>query len=423
MYTLYKVYGVCINLFRVYLDHIFIEYRGDIVNKRKFLIGFIALVFIIVIIFLISSGRPGKVESITTSLANFEERILGVGTMQAGTEIQIKSEVSGTVLSSDIKEGSSLLAGDVILVIDGADQQFVLEEKQAAYLSEKAQFQNLTDYQLPTAKGTMLQAESDKKIALNLYNDAKVLYAQGAISSNALLDAENAYQLALSSWNTAVLSYNSLSKNGSLYLQGQAQVESAKASFDKAQAQLGKYSIKATGKSILLKKYVEAGAYVQPGQSLADIGTLDKPYISTELDERYFPYVKPGMEVFVFVDSSSKFKGKISSVSPKINDATGGFSVQIEPTDTIPYKAANLTVNIEISLINVPNAISLPESYIVRDGSKPYVWIYKGGAIRKTEVVADPALSGNVQIKSGLIEGDIVVKPQVDFVDGQKVSV
>jgi hypothetical protein len=80
-------------------------------------------------------------------------------------------------------------------------------------------------------------------------------------------------------------------------------------------------------------------------------------------------------------------------------------------------------VNIEISLISVPNAISLPEGYIVRDGSKPYVWLYKGGAIQKTEVVADPALSGNVLIKSGLSEGDVIVKPQADFVDGQRVSV
>lgn len=392
-------------------------------NKRKLIIGSIVVVFIIVIIFLITTGKSGKVESITTSLANFEERILGVGTMQAGTELQLKSEVSGTVLSADINEGSSLIAGDVILVIDGADQQFVLDEKQAAYLSAKAQFQNLTDFQLPTAKSNMLQAESEKKIALNSYNDAKVLYAEGAISNNDLMNAENSYKLALSAWNTAVLSYNSLSKNGSLYLEGQAQLDSAKASFDKAQAQLGKYSVKATGKSILLKKYVEAGAYVQPGQSLADIGTLDNPYISTELDERYFPYVKSGMKVSIFVDSSSKYNGKISSVSPKINDATGGFSVKIEPTEVIPYLAANLTVNIEISLISVPNAISLPEGYIVRDGSKPYVWLYKGGAIQKTEVVADPALSGNVLIKSGLSEGDVIVKPQADFVDGQRVSV
>ena len=190
-----------------------------------------------------------------------------------------------------------------------------------------------------------------------------------------------------------------------------------------AQAQLEKYTIKSSSKSVLLKKYVDAGVYVQPGQSIADIGTLDNPYISSELDERYFPYIKAGMPALIFIDTSNKFKGNISSVSPQINDATGGFSIKIKPSELIPYKASNLTVNIEIILVSVPKALSLPEGYIVRDGSSSYVWLYKGGSIAKTKITADAALSGNVLVKSGLSEGNVVVKPQPAYVDGTRVSI
>lgn len=392
-------------------------------NKRKFLILSIVLVLIVAIIILIISGRPAKVESIETSLSNFEERVLGVGRLNGGTEVQFKSEISGTVIASNFNEGDSLEKGDVIIVIDGGDQQFALDEKKASYLSSQAQFQNLTDYQLPTAKSRAVQAESDKNIALDNYNDAKVLYAEGAVSKNSLTESENRYQAAFSAWNSAVLSYNALSPRGSVYLEGQAQLAAAKATYEKALAQLDKYSITASEKSILLKKYVETGAYVQPGQSIADIGSLDNPYISTELDERYFPYIKTGMDALIFVDTSAKYKGKVTSVSPKINDATGGFTLKIEPSELLPYKASNLTVNIEIALVSVPKAISLPESYIVRDSSGSYVWRYNGGAITKTKIVSDLALSGNALIKSGLNEGEIVVKPQADFEDGKKVSI
>jgi multidrug efflux pump subunit AcrA (membrane-fusion protein) len=393
------------------------------VNKKKILYISGISVLILLILFIFLSNRPAKTETIKVIKATFEEKVLGVGRMEAGTEKQLKSEVSGNILHSDVNEGTSLSAGDVIFVIDGADQAFVVAEKKAAYLIAQSQYKNLSDYQLPAAKEKVRQTESDKNAALKSYNDAKSLYAEGAISNNALMDTANRYQSALSIYNSAVLAYDSLTGDGSLSLQGQSQVEAAKAAYDMALAQSAKYTIKAEANAILLKKYAEAGTYVQPGQSLADLGTLNNPFVSAELDERYFPYVKPGMAVSVFVDSSSRFNGAIASVSPKIDASTGSFNIKIGLTSEFPYKAANLTVNLEIVLVHVPDAISIPENYVVRDGKITSVWLYKGGSIKRTDIVSDPSLSGSVLVRSGLSEGDILAKPQPDFKDGAKISI
>lgn len=392
--------------------------------RKKVFIGAGVLVLIIVVIFMFMNGKGGKADSLKIAAGPYSQNILAVGKLVPALETELKSEVSGNVLKAGYSEGAAVSKNDILFVIDNKDAGFNVTERLASYQTAKAQYADLTSAQLPEAKQKLAQAEAEKKAATDLYNDSVTLYKEGAISQNDFLDAESRYQAALSLYDVALHNYESVSANGSLRSQSLAQRNSAKAGYDQAIADAGKYQIKAGQDGVLIKKLVEVGSYVQPGQTLAFTASLDDFYVTTELDERYFTYVKNTMKAEISVGEGAKYSGRVSSVSSKIDETTGTFGVRIALAKDFPDKAAGLTVNINIILDSQPSAISIPQSYLVKDADGSfYVWKYVSGKVSKTPVVAGPALTQTLLIKSGLAEGDIIVSPTPSLKDGDAVSI
>ncbi len=403
----------------------FRKIRGDFMAvRKKVFIGAGVLVLAIVVIVMIMNGKGGKADSLKIATGPYSQNILAVGKLVPALETELKSEVSGNVLKADASEGAAVSKNDILFVIDNKDAGFNVTERLAGYQTAKAQYADLTSAQLPEAKQKLAQAEAEKTAATDLYNDSVTLYQEGAISQNDFLDAESRYQAALSLYDVALHNFESFSGNGSLRSQSLAQLNSAKAAYDQAVADAGKYQIKAGQDGVLIKKLIEAGSYVQPGQTLAFTASLDDFYVTTELDERYFAYVKVGMKADISVGEGAKYSGSVSSVSAKIDESTGTFGVRIALAKDFPDKAAGLTVNIDITLDTQPSVISIPQSYLVKDADGSfYVWKYVGGKVSKTPVVTGPALTQTLLIKSGLAEGDIIVSPTPALKDGGTVSI
>jgi hypothetical protein len=67
-------------------------------------------------------------------------------------------------------------------------------------------------------------------------------------------------------------------------------------------------------------------------------------------------------------------------------------------------------------------ALALPESMLVKAGDKASVWRIKANALNKVDLSlgARDARTGNYEIRSGLAEGDIILRtPSSSFKDGQ----
>ena len=392
--------------------------------RKKLYIGAGVLVILLVVVLAMTLGKGNKNDSLKIVSGPYDQKILAVGKLKPGLETELKSEVSGTIIKSDFSEGSSVSASDILFYIDNKDAGYNVLEKKANYETAKAQFSNIVNASFPEAKQGLVQAEAAEKAATDFYNDSSILYKEGAISQNTFLDAESRYQAALSQYDIAVNKFESLSANGTLRNQTQAQLQSAKAAYDQATSGAAKYQIKAGQDGVLLKKLVETGSYVQPGQTLAFTASLNDFYVTTELDERYFAYLKKDMKAGISIGEGMKYSGRVSAISAKIDDSTGTFGVRIKMIQDFPDKASDLTVNIEILMDSQKSAISIPQSYIVNDADgSSYVWKYFKGKLSKAKVETGLALTQNVLVKSGLLDGDIIVSPDPKFKDGDKVSI
>ncbi len=108
-----------------------------------------------------------------------------------------------------------------------------------------------------------------------------------------------------------------------------AQADQAKAALDNALVQEADTYIKAPTAGTVVKKAVNIGASLAPGQSIVTITQGDYVYVTANFKETQFSDVRPGQPAEVEVDAFPKriFKGRVQSV----NEATGATQALLPP--------------------------------------------------------------------------------------------
>ena len=393
-------------------------------TKGKQVAVIVLIIAVIASLFLMSIGNKNEAEAITIQMQSYEEKIVAVGQLQLARETTLISEVSGEIQSINATDGDIISADSVIISINDSDQDFQLEQKKASYENIEAQYKNLVEFDYATAKEDLISLNSKKEQAKKSYEAAISLYKEGALSQIDYLEYKSAYDAAFAAWNTGKLKVQSLSEGGSLRSSAYSQLQSSRSSYDSALNDQKKYRITVPWNSILLKTYVFENDYVQPGDILADIGEAGSYHVIAELDEKYFPYLSEGMRASISLGNpgkSDETEGTVDVITPKINSDTGTFEVKIALPTEFPYQATDLTVNVEIIIMEKENAITIPEQYLMEKESS--VYLFRNGKAIKTSVKYEGGPSSNLLITDGLKEGDIIIMPGASIQDGKSVKI
>ena len=134
-------------------------------------------------------------------------------------------------------------------------------------------------------------------------------------------------------------------------------------------------------------------------------------YSDIKIPESYAPFIKKGLPVEAKVSSYGDkiFKGKIDFISSRINADTRSLlsriSINNEDLELLSGSLLEITVQ-----FNLRDALSVPDTSIMMEGEKSYVYIVSDKNItNKTEVDIGLRSDGKVEILSGLSEGDQIV--------------
>ena len=134
-------------------------------------------------------------------------------------------------------------------------------------------------------------------------------------------------------------------------------------------------------------------------------------YSDIKVPESYAPFIKKGLPVEARVSSyrNKIFKGKIDFISSRINADTRSLlsrvSINNEDLELLSGSLLEITVK-----FNLRDALSVPDTSIMMEGEKSYVYIVSDKNItNRTEVDIGLRSDGKVEILSGLSEGDLIV--------------
>ena len=134
-------------------------------------------------------------------------------------------------------------------------------------------------------------------------------------------------------------------------------------------------------------------------------------YSDIKIPENYSTFIKKGLPVEVKLSSFKDkiFLGKIDFVSSRINADTRSLlsRIKIDNKELELISGSLLEVSVKF---NLRNSLSVPDTSVMVEGDKSYVYqVNEENIANKTEVKTGLRSNKNIEIISGVIEGDTVV--------------
>ena len=134
-------------------------------------------------------------------------------------------------------------------------------------------------------------------------------------------------------------------------------------------------------------------------------------YSDIKIPENYSSLIQKGLPVEVKISSykNKVFQGEVDFVSSRINADTRSLlsRIKVENNNLELISGSLLEVSVKL---NLRNSLGIPDTSVIVEGDKSYVYtISNENIVNKTEVITGLRSNKNIEIISGLKEGDIIV--------------
>jgi membrane fusion protein (multidrug efflux system) len=134
-------------------------------------------------------------------------------------------------------------------------------------------------------------------------------------------------------------------------------------------------------------------------------------YSDIKIPENYYSLLDKGLPIEAKVSSfkNKTFKGEIDFISSRINADTRSLltRIKIDNSDLDLIPGSLLEVSI---MLNMRNSLAVPDTSVIMEGEKAFVYkVSSENIANKTEVKIGNRNEGNIEILTGLNEGDVIV--------------
>lgn len=373
-------------------------------NKKIFLI--IAAVLVIGFVYKLLFPSASTIQYITAvaKKGDIEASVLVNGTVKPYRLVPVGARATGRILRLKVKPGSIVHQGDLLAEIDPINQENMLKNKRAALKGMQAK--------LREQEARLALAQQKQKRLSALYNN-------NASSKETLENAKAQVQVL-----RAEIDYLKTA------------IEQTELDVANAEVDLGYTKITAPIDGTVLATLVQEGQNVNAVQSAPTIvilGDLTKMQIRVEISEADIVRVHAGQAAYFSVlgDSSRRYETRLEDVEPapesirkdiSINPSGGSSSeaVYYNGTFTVPNPEGRLrtymTAEVHIVLGQAKNVLLIPFQAIQSsEGGQAKVLVLKNG--KPVERIIKTGLSNlnEIEVKSGLSEGEIVVISSIDL--------
>ncbi|MBY0501237.1 MAG: efflux RND transporter periplasmic adaptor subunit [Alphaproteobacteria bacterium] len=304
---------------------------------------------------------PIVVSALGASFESWQPEITATGTLRAINGVDVTTEIAGLVKSIHFTSGKDAQAGDLLVELNVDD--------------EIAQLHSL---------------EAQAELAQITYGRDKEQFAVQGVSK-ATLDTD------------------------------EANLKSARAQVAQQAATIAKKIIRAPFPGRLGISAVNLGQYLNPGDKVVTLQSLDPLYVDFYLPQQQLPGIAVNLLVTFTTDAypNMVFKGKITSINPKVDPTTR--NVEVEATLSNPDKKIlpGMFGNVSLKTGTAQPYLTLPQTAISYNPYGDLVYILKEQgkdqkgnvlyvATQKFVTVGDTR-GDQVQVLKGLEKGDLVV--------------
>jgi RND family efflux transporter MFP subunit len=302
------------------------------------------------------------------------------GSIQPERRADLRAEVSAVVLQVLKENGETVKRGDVLVKLD---ETSIRDSLRSAEDAVRASSQSLE--------------QANRQV-----ERLKTLRASGMVSVQAFDDAE-------------------MRRNNA-----QSELSAARTRAVLARQQLARTVVRAPFDGVVSDRKVSNGDTAAIGKELVKVIDPNSMRFEGRVSTDKISKVKPGLPVKFRINGygEQQFEGVVKRIDPAANDVTRQVEVLVAFTNGVQPRVSGLYAEGRIDAES-SNALTLPESALIKAGDKTYTWRVKGKTLNKVDVMVGmrDQRSGNIEVKTGLAAGDTVLRsPSSNLKDGQAVE-
>jgi HlyD family secretion protein len=251
-----------------------------------------------------SSAAAGKYtyETVAVDKGDVSRVISASGAVQPREKVEVGSEVSGKITAIYVDFNDQVKKDQVLAQVDPETFQNTLDQNVARLRQSEASVDN--------TRASIARAKLALDVQQKAYERTKVLYAEGATSTQQMEQAEQAYENAVLALQTEEVSLKS----------ALAGLETSRATVQDSRTRLERTKIRSPIDGVILSRKVEVGQTVQSSQSVAQFFTVAADLSQIEIEASVFESdiggIDPGDPVVFTVDAfaGERFQGEVVQV-------------------------------------------------------------------------------------------------------------
>ncbi len=395
--------------------------------------------------------KPVEVALAEAQTRTIVEKVSASGMVQPEKEVTISPDVPGEIIELHIKEGDSVVSGQLLIKIRPDNFEAALSRAQAVLNQQKAGYAQ--------AKSQLARAEAQFIQTKAAYERNNKLYDDGVIADADFEQSQANYQIARQDLESARQSAEA----------ARFAIKSAKASVDEAQENLSRTSVFAPVSGIVSKLSVEQGERVvgtsqMAGTEMLRIADLSQMEVRVDVNENDIIRISMGDTAIVDVDAyaymDKTFKGVVTAIANSAKDrasqeAVTEFEVKIRllnesyqdlisAESKYPFRPG-MTASVEILTERKENVLTVPLSAVTTrqiqpdslsassatslsdDNLSEVVFVNESGTAKRVPVKTGISDFDHIEITQGLANGEEVVSGPFqavskDLEDGSTIS-
>jgi membrane fusion protein (multidrug efflux system) len=297
-----------------------------------------------------AADAPGVIVA-EVQLVSFPLTVEALGTARANESVEVRPQISETVVAIKFREGQVVAPGDVLVELRDAEALASVAAARAALVDSESKYR----------RGERLLAEE--------------LLAESELE--ALRARRDADQAAL----------------------------------DAAEARLAETVVRAPFAGRLGLRRVSVGSLVGPSTLITTLDDTDPIKVDFEVAETALGFLAEDLPI----EASSAawpdtvFRGNVASIDTRVDPVSRTVTVRA----LVPNPAGRLRPGMFLTvrvLRGDVKALLVPEQALIPEQSRQYVLVVgEGGMVEKREVRAGRRRPGAVEIVTGLVEGELII--------------
>lgn len=285
----------------------------------------------------------------------FEQFIEALGSVSTDQNIIVSPESAGIIRTIEIKEGDNVQKGQIL-----------------AHLNTESIEQSLAE------------VEVNLQLATTVYERRKNLWEQNIGSEME-------------------------------YLQAESDMKALEKKLQNLEAQLSMAVIKAPIKGVVDKLMQKQGEMAGQAIPFARIVNLDQVYITADVSEKYLNKIQPGDSLSIHFNSLEvEKKGTVFRTSSIIDKDSRTFSIRVNLNNKDHQLLPNLTGELKMKILSVPNALVVPSLLIKKDFNGEFIFVADktendSWVAQKRYITTSIKDNNNTVVSEGLNAGDLII--------------